>query len=390
MINLNIKKLTIISFLLYSFTGALAVITGNIIGNLSIYFKVSLSNMSLHFAFLNLGILVAMIVNTYIKKNVFIKNKIIFSFFLVIISMIILFFNNKIIEIFSLFIFLMGFVGGLSLSIGTFLIANIYEGKQRGFYMLITDSFFSVSGIIFPMISGFLIFKKIDFFWIYLLVSLVYFIIFCLTLITDFNNLESKIKNNYKEKESLKLENILLFLLSLFYISAQSMFISWIPTYVKNFIKIDSLNENKIASIFWFFYMLGMWFFSYINKILDLQKILIFLTGMSSLFIFIFLQCNNFNLLSFIMIFIGFFSSAIYTIIITLSAMQTKIPSIKFVNLTLISGTTGSFITFNASNFLLSSNNTYLTLYTSNILYLIVFFMSILLTFFTKHNKYNK
>lgn len=390
MLDLNTKKLTSISFLLYSFTGALAVITGNIIGNVSLYFKVSLSNMSLHFAFLNLGILVAMIVNTYIKRMVSIKNKIVFSFFLVIISMIILFFNNKIIEIFSLFIFLMGFVGGISLSIGTFLIANIYEGKQRGFYMLITDSFFSVSGIIFPIISGFLVIKKVDFFWIYLLVSLIYFVIFCLTLITDFDKLENKIKNSYKEKEYLKLENILLFLLSLFYISAQSMFICWIPTYVKKFIKIDSLNENKIASIFWFFYMLGMWFFSYVNKVLDLQKILIFLTGMSTLFIFIFLQCNDFNLLSFIMIFIGFFSSAIYTIIITLSAMQTKIPSIKFVNLTLISGTTGSFITFNASNFLLSSNNIYLTLYTSNILYLIVFFMSILLTFFTKHNKYNK
>ncbi|AZP36286.1 putative transporter [Candidatus Annandia adelgestsuga] len=387
---LNIKKLTLISFLMYYFTGSLTVTTGNIIDSISKYFNVSISNMSFHFSFLSLGILIAMIVNNYIRKIIIIKNQIIFSFYLIIISIIILIINNHNINIFSFCVFLFGFVGGISLSIGTFLITNIYDNKKRSFFMLITDSFFSIAGIIFPFIISFFVVKKINFIWIYSIISFIYLIIFYLTLITNFNEFNKLNKKKNKKKKRFKIENILLFLSSLFYISAQCMFVSWIPIYIKKYINnINYFYENKTISIFWFFYMLGMWFFSYISKKFDIQKILIFLTFISSILVFIFLQCKNINLLNFIISLIGFFSSSIYTIIITLSSMQTKKPYTKFINLTLIFGTTGSFITLNISYFLLSSNNTFIVLCISNILYFIVFIINIILLFFTKHNKFN-
>ena len=40
------------------------------------------------------------------------------------------------------------------MSIGTFLITHMYEGRQRGARLLFTDSFFSMAGMIFPMVAA--------------------------------------------------------------------------------------------------------------------------------------------------------------------------------------------------------------------------------------------
>ncbi len=37
-------------------------------------------------------------------------------------------------------------MSGITMSIGTFLITHMYEGRQRGARLLFTDSFFSMAG----------------------------------------------------------------------------------------------------------------------------------------------------------------------------------------------------------------------------------------------------
>ncbi|VEC47103.1 major facilitator superfamily protein [Escherichia coli] len=52
-------------------------------------------------------------------------------------------------------------VSGITMSIGTFLVTQMYEGRQRGSRLLFTDSFFSMAGMIFPMIAAFLLARSI-------------------------------------------------------------------------------------------------------------------------------------------------------------------------------------------------------------------------------------
>lgn len=72
------------------------------------------------------------------------------------------------------------------MSIGTFTVTQMYEGRQRGSRLLFTDSFFSMAGMIFPMIAAFLLARSIEWYWVYACIGLVYVAIFILTFGCEF------------------------------------------------------------------------------------------------------------------------------------------------------------------------------------------------------------
>lgn len=78
------------------------------------------------------------------------------------------------------------------MSIGTFLITHMYEGRQRGARLLFTDSFFSMAGMIFPMVAAVLLARSIEWYWVYACIGLVYVAIFVLTFGCDFPVLGKK------------------------------------------------------------------------------------------------------------------------------------------------------------------------------------------------------
>jgi MFS family permease len=62
----------------------------------------------------------------------------------------------------------------------------MYEGRQRGSRLLFTDSFFSMAGMIFPMVAAFLLARSIEWYWVYACIGLVYVAIFLLTFGCEF------------------------------------------------------------------------------------------------------------------------------------------------------------------------------------------------------------
>lgn len=82
--------------------------------------------------------------------------------------------------------FVLGLVSGITMSIGTFLVTQMYEGRQRGSRLLFTDSFFSMAGMIFPMVAAFLLARSIEWYWVYACIGLVYVAIFLLTFGCEF------------------------------------------------------------------------------------------------------------------------------------------------------------------------------------------------------------
>ncbi|MGS9154741.1 MFS transporter TsgA, partial [Salmonella enterica subsp. enterica serovar Infantis] len=52
-----------------------------------------------------------------------------------------------------------------------------------------TDSFFSIAGMIFPMVAAFLLARSIDWYWFYACIGLVYLAIFNLTFGCEYHAL---------------------------------------------------------------------------------------------------------------------------------------------------------------------------------------------------------
>lgn len=384
--DINQIGLTWISFLSYAFTGALVVVTGMIMGDIANYFNLSISQMSNTFTFLNAGILISIFLNSWLMEIISLKKQLIFGFILTIISIIGIAYSNSIF-LFSINMFILGLVSGITMSIGTFIITYLYSGTKRGSRLLLTDSFFSMSGMIFPIITAYLLERKILWYWTYVCIGGIYLLIILLTINLNFPLLKNKTKKQKITKEKWNTNIFLLSISALLYILGQLGFISWVPQYATEVININIKKTGNLVSSFWMSYMIGMWFFSFIIKFFNLKRIFIFLTGISTVLMYFFIHSKSFLILQCIIISLGFFSSAIYTIIITLASLETEKPSPKLINLILLFGTIGTLLTFIVTSPIVENKGLYASLISSNILYGIVFFLSLLI-FCNKNRKH--
>ena len=388
MTNSNRIKLTWISFFSYALTGALVIVTGMVMGNIADYFQLPVSSMSNTFTFLNAGILISIFLNAWLMEIVPLKTQLRFGFVLMVAAVAGLVLSHSI-ALFSAAMFVLGLVSGITMSIGTFLITHMYEGRQRGARLLFTDSFFSMAGMIFPMVAAYLLARSIEWYWVYACIGLVYVAIFILTFGCEFPVLGKKAQTTSEPvaKEKWGIGVLFLSIAALCYILGQLGFISWVPEYAKGLGM--SLNDaGKLVRDFWMSYMFGMWAFSFILRFFDLQRILTVLAGLATVLMYLFINGSPEHMPWFILA-LGFFSSAIYTSIITLGSLQTKVASPKLVNFVLTCGTIGTMLTFVVTGPIVAHSGPLAALHTANGLYAVVFIMCFVLGFVTRHRQHN-
>ncbi|PSV39859.1 MFS transporter TsgA [Photobacterium sp. GB-210] len=387
MTNTNRNLLTWISFLSYALTGSLIIVTGIVMGDIAKYFNLPISSMSNTFTFLNTGILISIFLNVWLMEIVPLKRQLIFGFCLMVLAIFGLMFGHSI-AIFSGCMFVLGVVSGITMSIGTYLITHIYEGKQRGSRLLFTDSFFSMAGMIFPIISAAVLAHHLQWYWVYVAIGIIYLAIFVLTLFAEFPVLGKKDEEEFEvipEKEKWGLGVVFLAIAALCYILGQLGFVSWIPEYATKDLGMSITDAGHLVSYFWGAYMVGMWIFSAILKKFDLQRLVMVLSALATGLMYWFNKDTDAKTLLYVISILGFFSSAIYTSIITLGSQQTKASSPKLVNFILLCGTIGTMLTFVVTSPIVENFGTHAALVTANGLYAVVFLMCFLVGFVTKH-----
>ena len=387
MTNRNRIGLTWISFFSYALTGALVIVTGMVLGDIANYFQLPVSEMSNTFTFLNTGILVAVFLNAWLMEIVPLKRQLIFGFVLMLLAVLGLMTSHSL-AVFSVCMFVLGVVSGITMSIGTFLITHIYEGRQRGSRLLFTDSFFSMAGTVFPVIAGMLLARHLPWYWVYVCIGVIYLAIFLLTLTVEFPVLGKKQHDAQPvAKEKWGVGVLLLSIAALCYILGQLGFISWVPEYATKSMGMDISAAGQLVGNFLTSYMIGMWAFSFILRFFDLQRILMVLAALATLLMYWFVSSTEPGMLKWIIIGLGFFSSAIYTTIITLGSQQTKVSSPKLVNFILTCGTVGTMLTFVVTGPIVAKGGAHAALATANGLYAVVFVMCLLLGFVSKHRQ---
>ncbi|CNI34156.1 MULTISPECIES: MFS transporter TsgA [Yersinia] len=387
--NSNRIRLTWISYFSYALTGALVIVTGMVMGNIAEYFNLPIASMSNTFTFLNAGILISIFLNAWLMEIIPLKRQLVFGFILMLIAIAGLMVGHSLL-VFSISMFILGVVSGITMSIGTFLVTHIYEGRQRGSRLLFTDSFFSMAGMIFPVVAAMLLARHIEWYWVYACIGLLYVGIFVLTLCSEFPVLGHKATDQSKPvvKEKWGIGVLFLSIAALCYILGQLGFIQWVPEYATKTFNMDISQAGQLVSNFWISYMIGMWVFSFILRFFDLQRIVTILAALATLAMYMFVTTNNPEHLSYYILTLGFVSSAIYTTLITLGSLQTKVSSPKLVNFILTCGTVGTMLTFVVTGPIVANSGVHAALATANGLYLTVFVMCLILGFFTKHRSH--
>lgn len=305
--NSNRIRLTWISYLSYALTGALVIVTGIVMGNIAEYFNLPIASMSNTFTFLNAGILISIFLNAWLMEIIPLKRQLVFGFILMLIAIAGLMVGHNLM-IFSISMFIFGVVSGITMSIGTFLVTHMYEGRQRGSRLLFTDSFFSMAGMIFPIAAAMLLARHIEWYWVYACIGLLYVGIFVLTLCSEFPVLGHKATDQSKPvvKEKWGVGVLFLAIAALCYILGQLGFIQWVPEYATKTFNMNISQAGQLVSNFWISYMIGMWIFSFILRFFDLQRIVTVLAAMATLAMYLFVSTDNPAYLSYYILALGF------------------------------------------------------------------------------------
>ncbi|WP_413726447.1 MFS transporter TsgA [Sodalis sp. RH16] len=388
--NSNRSRLTWISFLSYGLTGALVIVTGVVLGNIADYFNLPISGMGSTFTFLNSGILLSIFLNAWLISIIPMKRQLIAGFVLMAVAVLGLM-SGRNIALFSFSIFILGVVSGITMSIGTYLITYLYDGRQRGARLLFSDSFFSMAGTLFPMLAGVMLARHITWYWVYACIGLVYVAIFILTLLSEFPApaaQDASLRGQPSSKEKWGLGVVLLCAAALCYILGQLGFIAWVPEYAALNFGMSQQQTGGLVSQFWIAYMLGMWVFSAVLRFTDLQRMVTLLAALSAVIMYLFIATDRPAHLHYYLLGLGFISSAIYTTLITLGSQQTRVTSPKLVNFILTCGTVGTMLTFVVTGPIVASYGAKAALTTANSLYLAVFILCLLLGFVSKHRLY--
>nr|CEK26025.1 TsgA protein like protein [Yersinia ruckeri] len=358
-------------------------------GNIAEYFNLPIASMSNTFTFLNAGILISIFLNAWLMEIIPLKRQLIFGFILMLIAIVGLMVGHNLM-VFSASMFILGVVSGITMSIGTFLVTHMYEGRQRGSRLLFTDSFFSMAGMIFPVVAAMLLARSVEWYWVYACIGLLYLAIFVLTLCSEFPVLGHKASTDSKPvtKEKWGIGVLFLAIAALCYILGQLGFIQWVPEYATKTFGMDISQAGQLVSNFWISYMIGMWVFSGVLRFFDLQHIVTVLAALATGAMYLFVTSDNPQYLSYYILTLGFVSSAIYTTLITLGSLQTKVSSPKLVNFILTCGTVGTMLTFVVTGPIVAEKGVHAALATANGLYLVVFVMCLILGFFTKHRSH--
>lgn len=385
--NRNRIQLTWISFLSYALVGALVAVTGIVMEPVANFFSIPVSSMSNTFTFLNGGMLVAIFLNAWLMEIIPLKRQLNFGFVLMIVMIFSLMLTHSLM-IFSLCMFVLGVMGGITMSIGTFLITRLYDGRQRGSRLLFTDSFFSMASMILPAIAGYMLGKHAPWYWVYAVIGLIYIAIFVLTLISEFPQLGKEAQGNSDAKTGAEKWGVGVYILAiaaLCYILGQLVFISWVPQYVQKTFDMGVEQAGTMVARFWMSYMIGMWVLTLVLRYVDLHKLVLVLSLLATVFMYMFNTSADVSHLGYWIIALGFVSSAIYTTIITLASQQTKVASPKLVNFVLTCGTTGTMLTFVVSSPIVKASGVHAALVTADVLYVVVFIACLALGLFTKH-----
>lgn len=388
----NKLRLTWISFFSYGLTGALVIVTGVLLGNIADYFQLPVSSMSNTFTFLNSGILAAIFLNAWLMEIIPLKRQLMFGFLLIVLAVLGLMIGHNL-TVFSLSMFVLGLVSGITMSIGTYLITHLYAGWQCGSRLLFTDSFFSMAGTLFPILAGVMLARHITWYWVYACIGVVYVVIFVLTLLSDFPILKSRsatVGQPLQIRETWGPGVALLSLAALCYILGQLGFISWVPEYATRRFQMDIRQVGELVSHFWTAYMVGMWVFSALLRFFDLQRIVTVLAALSAAFMYLFIHAADPVWLLWCLLALGFVSSAIYTTIITLGSQQTRVTSPRLVNFILTCGTIGTMLTFVVTGPIVARYGVGAALQTSNLLYVMVFILCLLLGFVSRHRTHSQ
>lgn len=245
----NKHRLTLASFLAYFVMSGMLAPMGIISGAMAEHFGQPITEITARFGWLTFGILAGAVAALFVFDWIKLRQLMMLVFVLLLSCLVSLQFLDQLMLI-GIALGMVGFCCGIGLAGAALVISRTYETEQRASMLIITDSSFSVAGIVCSWIAVYLVAREFHWSGVYQFVALVALLIILISAMSTFPDAGEQPQENATSERWPP--QVWLCISALFlYTLGQWAILLWLPNYAETELGTTREQAGQLVSQFW-------------------------------------------------------------------------------------------------------------------------------------------
>lgn len=339
--NINKVGTVAVAFMTYMVMAGLLTQIGIVINPMAEHYGISVTDAAAMFSFLTGGTLIGTFIAMVVFDHLPISRVIQLVYVPLIICMYVLVGTTNA-TLASAMLVVVGIGCGVGLSAGAIVISKSFDAGQRASAFLGTDCSFSASGAIFPALTSAVIAAGISWQYGFGAVTIAAILVLASTFVLKFPSLEPA-KGEQAETTSIWTPRVFIFGAGLcVYLITQNTFLAWGPTYLTETFGTPAGEAGAVVGNYWGPSVFGLITAAIIVNKIPPRMLLIAVTMIAVMLLTMLNMTGSASTFLTVTLALGFFTSCMYKIGISVGSEQIKNAPPKLVTFLLLCGTVGS------------------------------------------------
>lgn len=286
----NRRRINMISWLSYFFTGGLVSTLGLVIQPVANAFKTDLGTIGQMFSLMNIGLFLPIMVSGLLMRKFDLGKQLITGSTITILTCIALFLKPSM-TMFAIGVFLIGATAGLMMSIGSYLVVRINEDpKKRSANLIFTDFFFALAGVTLSLLLNYLFGNGSSWLAMYGIMGTLALLMILLCAGQKFPSVPQPVKGTAAAPVVKEPWGIAAYILcfSLFtFVLSELVFTLWIKTWLGTQIQLGEERATFYVTVYWTVKSIGLFLNQFTVRFVKLRTFLLasVIIGLISLFV---------------------------------------------------------------------------------------------------------
>ncbi|NOH98748.1 MFS transporter TsgA [Vibrio sp. 99-70-13A1] len=370
----NKMILTAISFLANFIMAGFATQFGMLVEPIANAFNANINEVASIFSLLNGGALAGTIAAFFLIEKVGIKRMTVLCYGAIAVSAFSLYIAPSLFIV-MLCMTVIGFCGGVGLCIAGTLVVALWKEKIQSTMLVVQDATFNIAGVVFPMITTYVLTNSMNWSISYLSVGIVALATMFVALLTNFNqcNGENGAEQEVKSEWNFGIISggvgLFLGMLALY------TFLTWAPIFVKEKFDIPFEQAGNIITQYWSAALIGALISTVIVSRMKIQYFLLTIISLAMIVTSVIVTTGKLEWLSYLTYGYGFACAALYNAFIAYGVSFVRNATSKNVSYILISGSAGAMFSPAISSVMKSIVGLQTVMYAIPVIYAVVLVM---------------
>ncbi|WP_413528379.1 MFS transporter TsgA [Rahnella inusitata] len=383
----NRRRINMISWLSYFFTGALVSTLGIVIGPVSQAFGKDPAFIGQMFTLMNIGLFLPIMVSGVLMRRFNLGKQLITGSAVSVLTCIALFLVPTI-TMFGIGVFLIGAASGIMMSIGSYLVVRINEDpKKRSANLILTDFFFALAGVVLSLLLGYLFQHGASWLAMYGVMAVLSLAMIVLCVGQKFPSIPQAAVTRSVAKSEQQNWGMSVWVLcfALFaFLLAEPIFTMWLPSWLKEHFGMAADRAAFYITTYWTVKSIGLFVNQFTVRFVKLRTYLLLSAVVGLACLATAANSGNSTLILICAGLFGFCNSGLFSGIMSYGSLQVKNSPPTLTSALLTIGTIGTLIFSTLSSLVYSRYGLFWALNTATIAYV---FLLVALIFASVNSK---